>query len=310
MTDAWHGVVVAAALPYATDPTAPGGLRPDLDAFAAHCRWLVDNGCAGVAVNGSLGEYTSLSDDERAAAVRTAVDAVGADGVVLAGVSAPGWHQSVGWAEQAAEAGVSGVFSLPPIVYRANRSELVAHFGAVAKVGLPVMIYNNPIDTKVDLPPALLAELADIDGVVAVKEFSGDVRRVREIAEQAPGLDIYAGADDVVLESLLMGAVGWFAGFPNVFPAACARLQELAVAGDLARARALYEPLVAAFRWDSRTEFVQAIKLGMDLVGRPGGPCRPPRGPLSPAQEAQVRAEVGRAVEFLDSAAGRALLAD
>ncbi len=305
----WRGVVVAAALPYQQDPAAPGGLRPDLDSFAEHCRWLVDSGCRGVAVNGSLGEYTSLTDAERAAVVHTAVQAVGADGVVLAGVSATGWHQSVAWAEQAAEAGVSGVFSLPPIVYRANHDELRAHYAAVAKVGLPVMVYNNPIDTKVDLTPDLLADLAGIDGVVAVKEFSGDVRRVAEIAEVAPGLDIYAGADDVVLESLLMGAVGWFAGFPNVFPAACVRLHQLACAGELAAARALYAPLVAAFRWDSRTEFVQAIKLAMDLTGRRGGPCRPPRGPLNAVQNAQLRADVDRAVSFLDSSAGAALVA-
>lgn len=85
-----------------------------------------------------------------------------------------------------------------------------------------------------------------------------------------------AGADDLVLESLLMGAEGWFAGFPNVFPAASVRLFDLARAGRLAEARELYEPLVAAFRWDSRTEFVQAVKRAMDLVGRYGGPSRPP----------------------------------
>ena len=310
MSTDWHGVVVAAALPLVPDPAAPAGLAPDLDAFAAHCRWLVDAGCRGVAVNGSLGEYTSLTDDERAAVVRTAVDALDGQGVVLAGVSAVGWHQSVAWTQQAADAGADGVFSLPPIVYRVNRGELVEHFTRVAGVGLPVMVYNNPIDTKVDIDPDALTELAGIDGVVAVKEFSGDVRRVSEIAETAPDLDIYAGADDVVLESLLMGAVGWFAGFPNVFPAASVRLYELAAAGDLTRARALYAPLVPAFRWDSRTEFVQAIKLGMDLVGRYGGPCRPPRGPLVPVQDKQVRAEMARAVSFLDSAEGRALMAD
>jgi 4-hydroxy-tetrahydrodipicolinate synthase len=161
------------------------------------------------------------------------------------------------------------------------------------------MVYNNPFDTKVDLTPDLLAEIAQIDNVVAVKEFSGDVRRVLEIRERAPGLAVIGGADDVVLESLLMGATGWFAGFPNVFPAESARLFELATAGKLEEARALYEPLVAAFRWDSRTEFVQAIKLGMDLVGRRGGPCRPPRGPLSDVHREQVRADMGRALAAL-----------
>ncbi len=201
------------------------------------------------------------------------------------------------------------MFSLPPTLYRANRDEVLAHFTAITRVGLPVMMYNNPIDTKVDLTPDLLEELAAVDGIVSVKEFTGDVRRVLEIRERAPGLDVLAGADDVVLESMLVGAVGWFAGFPNAFPAACRRLYDLAGAGDLAGARELYEPMVAAFRWDSRTEFVQAVKYGMDLAGRYGGPCRPPRGPLPPAMADRIRADVERALEFLDSDRGRKLVA-
>ncbi|MBP2478110.1 4-hydroxy-tetrahydrodipicolinate synthase [Crossiella equi] len=298
-TENLGGVVVATALPYVDDPAAPAGLRPDLDRYAEHCRWLVDNGCRGVGPNGSLGEYSSLTDDERRAVARTAVRAVGDKGIVVVGVHGVGAHQARHWAELAAEDGAHGVLCLPPTMYRANHGEVLHHFTEVAKAGLPVMVYNNPIDTKVDLTPALLAEIAAIDNVVAVKEFSGDVRRVLEIREAAPELTVVAGADDVVLESLFMGATGWFAGFPNVFPAESVHLYELARAGKLAEARALYEPLVAAFRWDSRTEFVQAIKYGMDHVGRYGGPCRPPRGPLSPEQLARLRADMERAVDSL-----------
>lgn len=297
------GVVVATALPYREDPTAPAGLAVDYDRYAEHCRWLVDNGCDGVGPNGSLGEYSSLTDDERRTVARTAVEAVAGRGKVVVGVHGVGSHQAVRWAEAAAEDGADGVLCLPPTMYRANPGEVVAHFEAVAAVGLPVMVYNNPLDTKVDLTPALLAEIARIDNVQAVKEFSGDVRRVLEIKESAPGLDIISGADDVALESMLMGATGWFAGFPNVFPAESARLFRLATTGRLEEARALYEPLVAAFRWDSRTEFVQAIKLGMEMVGRYGGPCRPPRGPLIPAHRAQVTADMEKAIASLDAAA-------
>ena len=302
MTERLDGVIVATALPYAEDPSAPAGLRPDLDRYAEHCRWVVDNGCRGVGPNGSLGEYSSLTDAERRSVVRTAVAAVGADAVVVVGVHGPGSHQARHWAELAAEDGADGVLCLPPTMYRANPREVVAHFTEVAAVGLPVMVYNNPFDTKVDLTPDLLAEIAAIDNVVAVKEFSGDVRRVLEIRERAPGLTVVAGADDVVLESLLMGATGWFAGFPNVFPAESARLYELARAGKVDEARALYEPLVAAFRWDSRTEFVQAIKRGMDAAGRFGGPCRPPRGPLSDAQLEVLDADLHRAFDHLKGA--------
>ncbi|QKW10739.1 dihydrodipicolinate synthase family protein [Streptomyces sp. NA04227] len=294
------GVVVATALPYAEDPAAPAGLAVDYDRYAEHCKWLVDNGCDGVGPNGSLGEYSSLTDEERRRVARTAVEAVGGAGKVVVGVHGVGAHQAKYWAEIAAEDGADGVLCLPPTMYRANRAEILGHFEAVASVGLPVMVYNNPLDTKVDLTPDLLAEIAQIDNIAAVKEFSGDVRRVLEIRESAPGLEVVSGADDVVLESLLMGATGWFAGFPNVFPAESARLFALATEGRLAEARALYEPLVAAFRWDSRTEFVQAIKLGMEKVGRFGGPCRPPRGPLAADLRAGVEADMARAIAALE----------
>ncbi len=302
MTERLDGVIVATALPYAPDPAAPAGLRPDLDRYAEHCRWVVDSGCRGVGPNGSLGEYSSLTDAERREVAQTAVAAVGDAGIVVVGVHGVGSHQARHWAELAAEDGAHGVLCLPPTMYRANAREVVDHFAQVAAVGLPVMVYNNPIDTKVDLTPEVLAEVAAIDNVVAVKEFSGDVRRVLEIREVAPELTVVAGADDVALESLLMGATGWFAGFPNVFPAESARLYDLALAGELTEARALYVPLVAAFRWDSRTEFVQAIKHGMDFVGRFGGPCRPPRGPMSPEQLAALDADMRRAVEHLAAA--------
>ncbi|GAA1550459.1 dihydrodipicolinate synthase family protein [Kribbella hippodromi] len=299
MSEKLDGVIVATALPYAEDVSAPAGLRPDLDKYAEHCRWVVENGCRGVGPNGSLGEYSSLTDDERRAVARTAIEAVGDDGIVVVGVHGPGSHQARSWAEKAAEDGADGVLCLPPTMYRANRGEVISHFTEVAKAGLPVMVYNNPLDTKVDLTPDVLAELAQIENVVAVKEFSGDVRRILEIRELAPDLAVIAGADDLTLEALLMGATGWFAGFPNVFPKESVRLFELATQGKLEEARALYEPLVASFRWDSRTEFVQAIKYGMDYVGRFGGPCRPPRGPLVPEHLAQLEQDMKKAVESL-----------
>ena len=101
---------------------------------------------------------------------------------------------------------------------------------------------------------------------------------------------------DVLLEAVLMGATGWFAGFPNAYPAESVELFNLAKAGRLEEARKLYEKLVAVFRWDSRTEFVQAIKYVMDKIGRYGGPCRPPRGPLTEAHQRQLDADLARVV--------------
>nr|WP_269205403.1 dihydrodipicolinate synthase family protein [Motilibacter aurantiacus] len=286
----WQGVVVAMTLPFRDD------LSVDLDRLQEHVGWLAAEGCDGVTPNGSLGEYQALSGAERADVVRAVVEAAPAGCSVVPGVGAYGGHQSRRWAEQAAEAGAHAVLALPPNGYRAGPDEVVAHYREVAAAGLPVVTYNNPYDTKVDLTPELLATLAEIDGVVAVKEFSGDVRRIHRLQELCPQLDVLAGADDVLLELLVLGAVGWIAGFPNALPRESRALYDLGAAGRLQEALPVYRRLHPAFRWDSRTEFVQAIKLGQDVVGRYGGPARLPRLPLPAEVEAQVRKDVEQAV--------------
>jgi len=296
------GVIVATTLAFTPDESAPAGLAVDYEKFAAHCEFLIDNGCRGVGPNGSLGEYSSLTDDERRKVIQTAVQAVDGRGLVVAGVHGVGSHQARHWAELAAEDGADGVLLLPPTIYRANRAEVIAHYAAVNEVGLPIMVYNNPIDTKVDLTPNILAELAELENVVAVKEFSGDVRRVLEIKEAAPGLDVIAGADDLLFESLVAGATGWFAGYPNAFPREAVEIYTLVTEGRIAEARELYSHLVPVFRWDSRTEFVQAIKLSIDIAGQSyGGPTRPPRGPLTAEHEAQVRKDTEAALSYIAS---------
>jgi len=287
---AWHGVLVATALPLRAD------LSVDLDAYGEHVRWLAEEGCDGVAPNGSLGEYQTLSDDERAAVVRTAVEAAPEGFTVMPGVGAYGALQSRRWAEQAAEAGAPVVMMLPPNTYRADDETVVEHYRTVAEVGVPILAYNNPFDTKVDLTPKLLARLYHEGLIVAVKEFTGDPRRAYEIAELAPGLDILIGSDDVVLEVGIAGAVGWVAGFTNALPRSTVELYNASVAGDLATALPLYRALHPLLRWDSKTEFVQAIKLSMDVVGRYGGPCRPPRSPLAPEIDAEIRAWTEKAI--------------
>jgi 4-hydroxy-tetrahydrodipicolinate synthase len=285
----WRGILVATALPLRDD------LCVDHDRYAEHCAWLVRSGCDGVVPNGSLGEYQTLTAKERARVVRTAVAAVGG-ARVMPGVAAYGSAEARRWAEQAGEAGCASVMLLPPNAYRADERSVLAHYAEVARTGLPVVAYNNPVDTKVDLVPELLARLHGEGYVHAVKEFSGDVRRAYRIAELAPELDLLAGADDVLLELAVAGAQGWVAGYPNAFPRASAELYRAAVAGDLSTALTLYRQLHPLLRWDSRVEFVQAIKLSMDVVGRYGGPVRPPRVPLLPEQAAEVRAATEKAV--------------
>lgn len=284
-TTPWRGILTATALPF----TADGAV--DFEAYADHVGWLVTNGSDGVVCNGSLGEYQTLTHEERARVVEVAVSAAkAAGGVVVPGVAAYGAQESRRWTEQAAEAGAVAVMLLPPNAYRADERIVIEHYREVAKAGVPIVAYNNPYDTKVDLTPKLLGALHREGLIVAVKEFSGDARRAYEIAEEAPDLDLIIGSDDVVLELAVGGAKGWIAGYTNAFPTTCRVLYDAAMAGDLESALPIYRTMHPLLRWDSKTEFVQAIKLSMDMVGRFGGTCRPPRLPLTADQESQVRA--------------------
>ena len=289
-TKPWHGVLVANALPYDSE------LEVDFDRYGEHVAWLAASGCDGITPNGSLGEYQVLTPEERNRVVETAVAAAPEGFSVIPGVAAYGAREAARWAEAAAKAGAAAVMLLPPNAYRADERSVLEHYRAVAAVGLPIVAYNNPVDTKVDLVPALLARLFGEGLIVAVKEFTGDPRRTYQIAELAPGLDVLIGSDDSVLEFALAGAKGWVSGYTNAFPRSCAELYHASVAGSLDRAGSLYRLLHPLLRWDARTEFVQAIKLSMDMAGRYGGPCRPPRVPLTAEQEADVRKATERAL--------------
>ncbi len=278
----WRGIMVATTLPFHDDLTV------DYDTYAAQVARLLAAGCDGVVPNGSLGEYQTLTDEERARVVETAVEVAGGDRV-MPGVAAYGSAEALRWAEQAAELGCGSVLLLPPNAFRAEDGAVRAHYAEVARAGVPVVAYNNPYDTKVDLTPQLLADLHADGSVVAVKEFSGDVRRAYETAELAPELDLLIGADDVLLELALAGAVGWIAGYPNALPDASVALYRAAVAQDLETALPLYRALHPLLRLDSKTEFVQSIKLSMDLAGERGGPTRPPRFALPEEQASVVR---------------------
>lgn len=288
MTDTrkpWHGVHVATSLQFNAD------LSVDYAAYGENVAWLAAQGVHGVAPNGSLGEYQTLSYEERDKVVETAVANAPEGFTVMPGVGAYGGLESRRHAQVAKDLGCQAVMALPPNAYRTDERSLLEHFELIASVGLPVTAYNNPIDTKTDLTPRILAKLHAEGFIVGVKEFSGDVRRCYEISELAPGLDLMIGTDDTVLEVGLAGAKGWVAGYTQVFPKATLRLYEASVAHDVATALPLYRQMHSVLRWDSKTEFIQAIKLGQDMIGRNGGVCRPPRQPLTPEQEQVIRAD-------------------
>lgn len=283
-TQPWHGILTATATPFRAD------LSIDFDKYAEHVQWLASFGHLGVIPNGSLGEYQVLTREERRAMVTSAITAAPHGFHVVPGVAAYGAYEAREWAEHAAESGASAVMLLPPTGYRASDDEVLAHYKEVAKVGIPIIAYNNPFDTKVDLTPTLLARIAnEVSNVVAVKEFSGDVRRVWQIHKKAPRIDVLVGADDVLLELASGGVSGWIAGFTNALPRESQLVYELALAGNFEKARPLYAAMHDLFHWDSQKEFIQAIKATMEFEGRYGGPTRLPRLPLPPHDLATLR---------------------
>lgn len=274
----------ATTTPFRADGTV------DIDAFAEHCSWLIASGVTGLVPNGSLGEYECLLDSERAAIVLAAVAAAQGRAPVIPGVSGKSAAEACRWAEQAAEAGAVAVMALPPTAHKPTDDEVVAHFAEIARVGLPIIAYNNPFSSRVDLTPPLLARLAEIDEVQGVKEFSQDSRRVPQIREQAPRLEVICGCDDTFVEAMLLGATGWIAGLVNALPAQSVRLYELCVRGEYVAAAAIYLEMLPLLRWDADPRFVQAIKLAQEEAGRYGGPVRLPRLPLPAGEADEVRA--------------------
>jgi len=281
----WQGVIPAITTPFEKDLSVDAGLLvKQVDA-------LVRAGCAGVVALGSLGEGGSLSFDEKKAVLRLCREALGGRAPLVAGVGALTTAEAVRLAELGAENGCDGLMVLPPYVYRGDWRETRAHFEAVvAETELPCMLYNNPIAYGTDVLPEQLRELADaLPNLVAVKESSADVRRLTAIrAACGERLALFVGVDDLIVEGIAAGAVGWIAGLADALPEESVRLFELARAGRLDEARALYDWFLPLLRLDTVPKFVQLIKLVQAETGLGSEAVRPPRLALAGEERGQA----------------------
>jgi len=288
----WKGVIPAITTNLKAD------LAVDHAALAAHCRWMIDSGCTGIVCGGSLGEAQTLSFDEKIAVVRTAVAAVGDRAPVALGVASLTTAEAVAMAQAAQAAGAKDLMVLPPYVYSSDWREMKAHVGAIiAATPLSCMLYNNPPAYKTDFLPEQIAELAAAHpNLRAVKESSGDVRRVTAIrAACGSRLDILVGMDDAIVEGVYAGAVGWIAGLVNAFPEESVALFDFAARGDKTRALALYTWFLPLLKLDTVPKFVQLIKWVQAEVGRGTPHVRPPRLELAGADLDHARAVLAKA---------------
>jgi 4-hydroxy-tetrahydrodipicolinate synthase len=210
----------------------------------------------------------------------------------VAGVAALTSAEAQRLAELAVDAGCDGLMVLPPYVYRGDWRETREHFAAViGETPLPCMLYNNPVAYGTDILPEQVGDLAHaLPNLAAVKESSADVRRVTSLRALLAGrLDVLVGVDDLVLEGMQAGAVGWVAGLADALPAESVRLFDLAAAGRLEEARALYDWFLPLLRLDTVPKFVQLIKLVQQETGLGSEMVRPPRLPLAgPEREAAL----------------------
>lgn len=271
----------------------------DLEATARHLEVLIDSGVSGIVMLGSLGENATLSPEEKRSVLRAALEAVRGRVPVLSGVVENSTAAAVQYARDMEKSGVQGLMVLPAMIYRADKAETVAHYRAVARAtALPIIVYNNPLAYTVDITPEMFVELADVKNFVAIKESSGDVRRITDLRNLVgERYALFCGVDDLVLESAVLGIDGWIAGMGLAFPRENQRLWDLAMAGDYERARAIYRWFTPLLHLDTPVKFVQYIKLAIQEAGLGAEWVRAPRRVLEGEERKLVLDIIHRGLE-------------
>ncbi|MBT6093401.1 MAG: dihydrodipicolinate synthase family protein [Rhodospirillaceae bacterium] len=292
MKNDWAGVFPALM----TELKPDGSL--DLEGTARHMESCLDAGVTGFVMLGTLGENPSLYPDEKEQVLRMAVETVAGRVPVLSGVAEYTTDMAIDHVRRAEKAGCDGLMVLPCMVYTQDQREAVAHFRGVAEAtDLPVMIYNNRVGYKVDVSPESFNELADCETIVAVKESSHDSRRVTDMINVCGDrYRLFCGVDDLLLENVLFGAVGWVCGMVNSFPKEAVRLFELARDQRVDEALELYRWFMPLLHLDVDVKLVQMIKLANQITGEGTEWVRRPRLTLEGDERAMVTAVVEEAL--------------
>lgn len=284
-THPWTGVFPAIT----TQMHRDGSL--DLDATAAHAEVLIQSGIRGLIFLGSLGENQMLSAAEKRLVMQEMVRAVKGRIPVLTGVAETSTAEAAAYVQDCESAGVDGCMLMPAMCYKTpDPEETLAHFRTVAgATGLPIMIYNNPISYGNDITPEMFAALAETKNFVALKESSGNTRRITDLRNTVGDrYAIFTGVDDLALESAILGIDGWVAGTGIAFPAENQRLWDLMQAGRWQEAVAIYRWFTPLLHLDVHIKFVQYIKLCVQECGLGQEWTRAPRLPLSGAERDAV----------------------
>lgn len=268
--------------------TAEGKL--DLPAFQKNIEAQIEAGIDGLIIGGSLGESSTLTWQERITLLKAGLETADGRIPVLLNIAEGATHNAVQLAQMGQENGAAGLMVLPPMMYKPTDAETVDYFRSVAlNTDLPILIYNNPVDYKINVTLDMFEELLKLDNIQAVKESTRDVSNVtRFINRFGDRLKILCGVDTLALECLLLGADGWVAGLVCAFPRETVAIYRLAKAGRLEEAIAINRWFLPILELDINPQLVQNIKLAESLTGLGSEYVRPPRQPLVGAERARV----------------------
>ncbi len=275
-------------------PFTPAG-DVDVEALRGFVDWQIEQGIHGLIPLGSTGEFLSLDDDEKVLVAQTVIAQAAGRVPVLIGTGAEDTREVVRLSRRAETMGADGVMIIPPFYSTPTDDELLQHYRTVGDaIALPIMVYNNPATANVDLRPALVARIAEIDNCLYIKESTLEVTRVRDIIRLCgERMTVFGGI--LGFESFVEGAQGWVAVASNVAPAAMARIFELVADEDAIKAaRALYLEQLPLIEFVGGQAYVAGTKALLNHMGFSAGAPRPPRLPLPAAQDAAARDLVAR----------------
>jgi 1-pyrroline-4-hydroxy-2-carboxylate deaminase len=286
----YHGIYPASTTQFNADQSL--NLKATLD----HVEKMIAAGMHGMIMLGSVGENTALEYGEKLDVLKATVEHVRRRIPVVTGVAET--RLACRFAEDAKKIGVNGLMVLPAMIYKADPRETMTHFRTVARASdLPILVYNNPPAYGVDITPTMFADLADEKTLVAIKESSDNVRRITDIKNLCGDRYIVmSGVDDLVLESVMLGSVGWVSGLVNAFPHESKRLWDLAIAGNYAEALKIYRWYTPLLHLDTHVKLVQYIKLAAAECGYGTETTRAPRLPLVGREREDVLGIIRKAI--------------
>lgn len=282
-----YGVYVVLTTPF------DGTGAINYEGMAKNVEWLASQGVQGVVALGSTGEFASLNDEQKRRVGRTVVDAADGKVPVLLGASAETTEKAIEYVAQAKDLGAAGALVIPPWYYLPTPEEIVYHYEKISDaVSLPIMVYNNPWTSKVDIQPETVAALSRLKNVTHIKESTGDVRRIAEIRTLTQDrMTVFCGWEDLAFESFAAGAKGWICVVGNFAPRLSVSLfQSMVERKDLDAGWTVYKRLLPALRHLERAgKMHQTVKYALDQLGLCGGDSTHPRLPLVEKEKEAIR---------------------